>query len=1010
MSLLPDAWEMLMNSKTRPSVTQSNRATLRSNHNPQTTKLMKHTKLIKVSLTCLALAVMCGVAQAQVNLLGNPGFEQPNFGKMTNFDFVAPWANDGVNYTNTGVEPTGPHSGTYRAFEMSGDDGAYQISPTAAALNTGDQIVLAWWALGTTSGTTNGTGATDPMQIVGIIRATNTSDLFADTTSLIITSNGLSNLGWVQYSLSYTATPADAGKFPGCFFNTGEVGTNTANVWAGYDDFIMYVLPPGSLPIISTPPASQTAPVGSNLTFTVTALNATGYRWQAGAPGSGVYTNLPNAGQYSGVTTTTLTVTGVTTNNNLDIVVVVSNGSGSVTSAPPANLTVAAIIYQENFNLPTSSDQPIAHVGWRNDINGSFGGRDFARAGAGVTYPNMAVYSYCGAAIEAFYGTTATINGGPYFNGTVSNHMAFPGVNLAVAQNVSFKVDLNTGFLGPGTRSFICVQMNLGNWFVSTNELLPQPTGTTFITDAYKFNPIASAWNDLTVSGTGSDTVTLAPVIGTAATNNMTGYITGIGIVCQHTAGSTVQFDNYTVLGAIPPSILPVISSPPVSTTNFTGTTATFSVSANSNGVASVLTYQWQTNTAVGSTTWSNVLNGGQFSGVNTATLSIANVTTAANHKDYRVIVTDGAGSVTSGPPNGPQATLTVVNSAPIPVAAATIYPNNAPLFSSTTVTNEAGNNNTLNFTASFTGSQPISYQWQHSPNADGSGAVNIPGATSPTYTLSNLQESNTGFYSLKASNTISGATSTNTAWVQLVVLPSTNSLIRWSAPVCVNGLTAAQILGLPGAYFSAESFAAATLVTVTNGATIFSFDNTGASALASSQASVWNLAYSGPSTGDTNLDTVLGRGVENYSGATITLNNLTVGRLYSVQLIALNDVAGASRQGSFSNPNDPADVSAAFTFGDNVYVVGTFVATATTQAITENLGDGHGYISAAIIRALAPPPAIQWSGSNLQVSWLYGTLLEATNITGPWKTNIATSPYTVAPVGPMKFYRVQVP
>ena len=43
---------------------------------------MKQIKVIKISLTCLALAVMCGVAQAQpTNLLGNPGFEQPDIGK-----------------------------------------------------------------------------------------------------------------------------------------------------------------------------------------------------------------------------------------------------------------------------------------------------------------------------------------------------------------------------------------------------------------------------------------------------------------------------------------------------------------------------------------------------------------------------------------------------------------------------------------------------------------------------------------------------------------------------------------------------------------------------------------------------------------------------------------------------------------------------------------------------------------------------------------------------------------
>jgi len=55
------------------------------------------------------------------------------------------------------------------------------------------------------------------------------------------------------------------------------------------------------------------------------------------------------------------------------------------------------------------------------------------------------------------------------------------------------------------------------------------------------------------------------------------------------------------------------------------------------------------------------------------------------------------------------------------------------------------------------------------------------------------------------------------------------------------------------------------------------------------------------------------------------------------------------------------------------------------------------------IVRTLAGPPSptIQKSGSNLQVSWSIGTLLQATNLTGPWTTNTAMSPLTISPVSP---------
>ena len=767
-------------------------------------------------------------------------------------------------------------------------------------------------------------------------------------------------------------------------------------------------------PVILTEPVSQTTPLGGNLSFTVSALNATGYQWQGGTPGSGVYTNLLNAGEFSGVNTTNLTITGATPDDNMDIIVVVSNGSGSVTSAPPANLTVAGIIYSESFNMPTAADQTVNHVGWMNDVTGELYCRIFSN-NHGVTYPRCAVFSYnSGGATEAFYGTVSTITGGPYPASPypITNKMAFPGINLSVAQNVSFSVAMNT-FSAPASQSgFICVQINYGSWFVSTNGM--QATGLSFVTNSYIFNPIASAWNQLTVSGVGSDSVTLVPVIGSAATNDLAGYITGVGLVVTHTGGSTLQFDNYTVLAAIPPCPpCPIIISPPASTTNYSGTTATFSVSAYSYGGSS-LSYQWQTNTAVGTTNWANVLNGSKYSGVTTSTLSVSNVNAATDHKDYRVIVSNAVCQTISGPPNGPEATLTVVDAGPIPpVIPATIYPNDAPLFSSSDVTIEAGNNNTLNFTAPlFTGSQPISYQWQVSPNPDGSGTVNIPGATNATFKLSNPQVSNTGYYSLQASNSISGSTPTNSAWVQLIVLPSTDSVIKWSAPVAINGLTVSQILCLPGTFVGAESFGDTSYVTVEACGTNFLFDYLGVVATLSDSLGPKPWVYPGPSTGDTNFDAVLGTDEEVYSGATITLNNLTVGQLYTVQLFGLNDTAGASRQGNYSIPTDPADVSASFMFGDNVYVVGTFIATATTQQISIGLAGGTGYISSVIVRALTGPPSpvIQQSGSNLQVNWSIGTLLQATNLTGPWITNAAPTPLTVAPTGSKMFFRVQLP
>jgi hypothetical protein len=106
-----------------------------------------------------------------------------------------------------------------------------------------------------------------------------------------------------------------------------------------------------------------------------------------------------------------------------------------------------------------------------------------------------------------------------------------------------------------------------------------------------------------------------------------------------------------------------------------------------------------------------------------------------------------------------------------------TVQPASAPVVLMDTTPNPAtatvGGN--LSFSASFTGTLPISgYQWQVSPNSDGSAAVNVADATNTTLVLSNLQLANSGYYySLQATNAISPYVA-NSSWVQLTVQPLT--------------------------------------------------------------------------------------------------------------------------------------------------------------------------------------------------------------------------------------------
>jgi hypothetical protein len=355
---------------------------------------------------------------------------------------------------------------------------------------------------------------------------------------------------------------------------------------------------------------------------------------------------------------------------------------------------------------------------------------------------------------------------------------------------------------------------------------------------------------------------------------------------------------------------------------------------------------------------------------------------------------------------------LWISHSAPIIVNGATVYPDNGPSIGGNAWSIHAGNNNVMNFTATFIGDLPIGYQWQYTADTNVAPS-NISNATNITYTLSNITTTNAnGYYRVNATNSQSGVIPVSSGWAQLTVLPSSTAQIHWSAKVPFTGLTAAQILGgTPGTPLECESFGGVSL-TVTNGTNLFIFDSTGASVSQVGGYITWGPIppqYNG-TTGDTNFDTVLNN---DYEGVNVmTVNNLISNNLYSVQLFAFGDSEAPARIGNFNTTNDTADVSQSFAMGDNVYVVGTFTATNTTQQV--NLTGGSTYMCCAIVRNVPPTPTISIVkvGSNLQVTYANGILLQTTNLANPlsWTTNSATSPYTFAPSGTRMFFRARTP
>jgi len=546
-------------------------------------------------------------------------------------------------------------------------------------------------------------------------------------------------------------------------------------------------------------------------------------------------------------------------------------------------------------------------------------------------------------------------NGGPTGNMTVN------GGTVSVLNGMVIGRNNSSGTLSIASGSFTAGRFSTAYGTLVGGASGQTGTGTITIGNGGQFilsgaatNPfvfhgslIASAANtsssyvNFTAGASGSITLNLTnATLGAAYYTNLiaNGYVEINGVVVSNIANYVINTSN---LSAATLSLPPVtVSGASIAPTNIVYAGTPVTLSALASGASS---YQWQTDNGSSGASFSNI-------GGATSTNYVLNTTALLGTYQYQIIASAGALSVTSAP-----ASLTVV------AASAPILVTNSA--SPNVTTNYVGNTET--YSASFTGTLPISYQWQVSPNANGSAATVLTSQTNTTLVLTNLQLTNSGYYSLQASNNVSPFT-TNSAWTQLVVVPVTNAFIVWSAPVPFLGQTAGQILTNPaGAYLEAEYFGSSTApVTVTVNGNIFLFKGDGSSASVAGSIGTTSGAWLPNTTGDTNFDSVLNQFAYDGGIHTITLHNLVIGQQYAIQLFALDNRPYAvitNRLTTFQATNDAADISAAYTMGTNAYLIGTFTAPSTDVAIQQNVPAG-GNINALVVRALSYLPAVQAS------------------------------------------------
>jgi hypothetical protein len=326
-----------------------------------------------------------------------------------------------------------------------------------------------------------------------------------------------------------------------------------------------------------------------------------------------------------------------------------------------------------------------------------------------------------------------------------------PATGIMNISGGTFTNNFNAAFTtGPGTDNGLFLgrtggvgQMNLSG----TGSFVLLGTGTMpadiTITNASSY-----------INFAGGPTATLALYNGGtagASRNNFNSYVNGGHILIGGATVTASQFNHWTAGNLDFYQPVPVIGVASIAPSNtvYVGTPVT--LSGTLSYIPAGTTYQWQTDNGGGGASFSNI-------GGATSTNYVLNTTSLLGTYEYQLVASTG-GSLTSAP-----VSLTVL--------AAT-----APVF----VTNMAAPSGTLNYvgvsqtyTVLFAGTLPITYQWQFSPNPDGSGAVALNSQTNAILNLTNLQLTDSGYYSLQASNGVSPYTS-NSPWRALTVLSMTN-------------------------------------------------------------------------------------------------------------------------------------------------------------------------------------------------------------------------------------------
>lgn len=487
---------------------------------------------------------------------------------------------------------------------------------------------------------------------------------------------------------------------------------------------------------ISSQPANTTvcAPTATSFNVTASGTSLT-YQWQLSTNGGTTWTNLSNTSPYSTVTTSTLNISPTSIGLNGNQYRCVINSSCSPLNSNAAILTVN--------DAPAITSSP---------------------ANASVCAGNAASFSVSATGGGLTYQWQESTNGGGTWN-NLSNGAPYSNVTTPT-------LTINPTVIGMNNYQYRCVVNGNCPGSATSNPGILTVGSALSITSQPANQTVCAGANvnfSIAISGTATGYQWQESTDGGSTWNNITngGIYSGATTTTLTLTGVLGSMNNYqyrcVVSGSCPsinsnPAILSVNTAPNITTQPANGSSVcagqntSYTVIATGTGIG----YQWQLSTD-GGTNYSNLSNGGVYSGVTTGTVNITGATIGMNNYKYRCVIT----GTCSPAATSSASTLTVYTAILI-----TASPANAVQCAT----------GSTSFSVGASGSSPT-YQWQESTNG-GTSWANIvnggiySGATTSTLTLTGLLASMNNYQYRCIVSGAAPCASVNSAAATLTVSP----------------------------------------------------------------------------------------------------------------------------------------------------------------------------------------------------------------------------------------------